>query len=97
MPKCLFMAKTDVLFSFISGYFDADGSAVGSKKVYKFCSIDQGILQDIQRILLAHGVSSTIHIEDRSRYGWKDLATLSINGRRSQERLAHLCELRCNA
>jgi len=91
LPECLFKAKSEVVFGFIAGYFDADGTAIESKKVYRFASIDNQFLKDIQKILLAYGIVSTIYIQDRSNMGWHNISALSINGRRNQEKFSELC------
>jgi len=84
-PKQIMSAGLAVAWSFIAGYFDADGCAQESKKVYKFASISKSFLSTIQHVLSACGIVSKIHHQGRARQGWKDLYTLSINGGRSQE------------
>ena len=83
-PNKILKAKKDEVFAFLSGYFDADGCAQKSKKVYKFASIDEEFLLIIQNILSAFGVNSKIYKQERCRKEWRDIYSLSINGRKSQ-------------
>lgn len=83
-PDKLLQAKKEVIFSFISGYFDADGCVQESKKQYKFSSIQKEFLLTIQSILLSFGVISKLHEEIRnhkpSQEKWKNIYSLTING-----------------
>lgn len=89
-PDILMKAKTNVVFAFIAGYFDADGSVIKSKKVYRFSSIDRDFLSCIQQILLSHGILSNLQ-ETKRGNGWRNIYSLVINGRRSQDRFKELC------
>jgi ribonucleoside-diphosphate reductase alpha chain len=84
-PSCFYTSKKEILFSFISGYMDADGSVVKSKKVYKFSSINKDFLRNIQNVLFSFGVVSKIHFTDRSHSGWNNIYNLTINGGESQK------------
>jgi ribonucleoside-diphosphate reductase alpha chain len=84
-PEKLLEAKQDIIFSFLSGYFDADGCAQKSKKVYKIASIDDNFLLIIQNILSAFGIVSKIHKYNRPQDKWQDIYSLSINGQKSQK------------
>lgn len=83
-PEKLLKAKKDILFSFISGYFDADGSVVKTKKAYKLSSINYSFLQTIQCIFSSFGICSTIRHSERKN-NWKDIYELYINGKKSQK------------
>ena len=84
-PDKILSAKQNIIFSFLSGYFDADGCAQISKKVYKIASIDKDFLIVIQNILSAFGVVSRIYKQVRNNKNWRDIYSLSINGGKSQE------------
>jgi ribonucleoside-diphosphate reductase alpha chain len=84
-PSCFYNAKKEIIFSFISGYMDADGSVLKGKKFYKFTSINKDFLLNVQNILLSFGVVSKIHFTDRSKDGWNDIYNLTINGGESQD------------
>lgn len=72
--------------AFISGYFDADGCSQKSKKVYKIASIDLQFVKMVQTILIANGIVSTIHKENREKQNWKDIYNLCINGTFAQNK-----------
>ena len=84
-PEQLLSAHTNVVFSFISGFFDSDGCVQNSKKQYKISSTSKNFLLNIQNVFSAHGVSSCLHKEDRASKGWQDLYELTINGNYSQK------------
>ncbi len=84
-PKIFLGANTENIFSFLSGYLDADGCVLKSKKCYKFSSIDKDFLLIIQNILSSYGIISKLHKTDRKKYGWNDIYNLTINGNESQK------------
>lgn len=88
-PKVLFFTKPEVVFSFLSGYFDSDGCVQVSKKQYKISSICKDFLNNVQNVLSAHGIVSKLHKEIRAdkdgQENWKDLYKLTINGNKSQD------------
>ncbi len=84
-PKIFFNLKEEVVFSFLSGYFDADGCVLVSKKSYKFSSIDKEFLLAIQTVLASFGIVSKIHETSREKYGWNDIYDLTISGNKSQD------------
>lgn len=83
-PESLFLSNKEVVFSFISGFFDADGYVSSKKKSYKISSINEKFLQSIQNIFSSYGIISKISVEKRKN-NWKDLYSLSINGQTSQD------------
>lgn len=93
-PSQLLKAKPDVLFSFISGYFDADGCVQKSKKQYKINSVQKDFLLTIQNIFMSFGIFSKIHKEIKSnkigQENWKDIYSLTINGELSQNNFRQL-------
>lgn len=92
IPDKIDESPKSVQMSFISGYFDADGYASGSKKGYVFNSICKDFLRDIQDILMKYGVISKMHVEDRSSQGWNDLYSLTVTGKIAQERFVEDCQ-----
>jgi ribonucleoside-diphosphate reductase alpha chain len=85
-PEKIENSPSSVQAAFISGYFDADGCAQKSKKVYKMASIDFDFIRKVQDVLMANGIVSRLHFEDRTKLGWKNLYTLAIVGKLAQER-----------
>ena len=85
MPEKIFRSPASVQAAFLSGYFDADGYASGSKKGYVFASIQKSFLESVQVILMSLGITSRIFREDRSKLNWNDLYSLSVTGKSSQQ------------
>lgn len=83
-PEQLLNSNKEILFSFIAGYFDADGCNQKSKKVYKISSVSFNFLKTLQNILYSFGIISKINKYKRTNNNWKDIYTLSVNGERSQ-------------
>ncbi len=83
-PEKLLLSKPNVVFAFLSGYFDAGGCVLKGKKVYKLDSINKDFLIIVQNILSSFGIVSKLHIQNREKLGWLDLYTLTINGEKSQ-------------
>jgi ribonucleoside-diphosphate reductase alpha chain len=79
-PFSILKNSTNIIFAFLSGYFDADGYASGSKKGYVFSSISLSFLKQIQTLLMSFGTPSKIHCEKRKTKGWNDLYSLAIVG-----------------
>lgn len=91
-PEKLWSASEEVLFAFLSGYFDADGTVLQGKKCYRVASTSKAFLQDTQIALQAHGVVSRIHKQDRSKEGWRPLYALTVNGNKSQRLFRQLMQ-----
>jgi ribonucleotide reductase alpha subunit len=87
-PKQLLSAKKEIIFSFLSGYFDADGCVMEGKKSYDFSSVNKCFLLAVQNILSSFGIVSKLHTQNREKYGWLDISRLTINGSRSQKLFA---------
>ena len=83
-PEALLLSNKEIVFSFISGFFDADGYVSSKKKSYKISSINEKFLQTIQTIFSSYGIISRISVEKRGN-NWKDLYSLLINGQASQD------------
>lgn len=79
-PSVIVNSPIKTIFSFLSGYFDADGSVTESKKMYRFHSINYGFLSQIQIILMSVGIPSKISKEKRKEEKWEDIYTLNISG-----------------
>lgn len=99
-PACLYRAKSEIIFAFLSGVFDADGD-VSTKKAYRLRSICKPFLLSIQNVLMAFGIPTRISVEDRTseeartrrlRNNEKDLYTLSVNGGKAQAKFYNLME-----
>ncbi len=69
VPEAIFRSPAEVVAAFIGGYFDADGSDRSHKGGYGIDSVCREMLEDIQLLLLAHGIVSHIHMQDRSLLG----------------------------
>ena len=79
-PSVFLNCPLKVIFSFLSGYFDADGSVTESKKAYRFNSINLQFLKQIQTVLMSIGIPSRITCEEREEENWHDIFCLSISG-----------------
>lgn len=90
-PEKVLFSDSDTQFSFISGFFDADGCYQRSKKSYRFSSIDVSFLRSIQKIMLSNGIVTNMTVENRSKQGWRDLYRLEIIGRESISKFRDLC------
>lgn len=90
VPTAIFNSPAYVQMAFLAGFFDADGYNSGKKKGYMFSTVCRSFAEDIQTLLMANGVISKIHVEDRSNKGWQDLNTVSVTGSHAQARLVEL-------
>src|SRR6266487_850340 len=68
--------------------FDADGSDRSRKGGYGIDSVCHEMLEDIQLLLLAHGIVSHIHMQDRSLLGWRHIYRLVVIGAQFKERFS---------
>ncbi|MCK9415303.1 HNH endonuclease [Candidatus Dojkabacteria bacterium] len=84
LPNFLYNANAEIIFSFISGYFDAYGTISEKKKTYKLSSINKEFLLNIQRILYSFGIISKIHTSFRTNENWETIYNLTINGQKNQ-------------
>lgn len=92
-PSKIFQSKQSVQMAFLSGYFDADGYASGRKKGYCFSSVDDFFLKEVQKLLNINGIFSKIHKENRNDIGRKNLYSLVVVGKTSQDKFVHLMSL----
>lgn len=90
IPEKIWVSPISVQAAFLSGYFDADGYASGKKKGYVFSTVSNKMAQDVQLILMNMGVVSKIKVENRSNHGWRDLYSVAIVGKSSQEKFVKL-------
>jgi ribonucleotide reductase alpha subunit len=88
VPEILFRAPSSVVGAFIAGYFDADGCDRGRKGGFGFDSISREMLGDIQQLLLANGIVSSIGTTDRSAQGWQTIYRLTVTGGVFKQRFA---------
>ncbi|HXX78038.1 MAG TPA: adenosylcobalamin-dependent ribonucleoside-diphosphate reductase [Ktedonobacteraceae bacterium] len=88
VPEAIFRSPAEVVAAFIGGYFDADGSDRGHKGGYGIDSVCREMLEDIQLLLLGHGIVSHIHMQDRSLLGWRHIYRLIITGAQFKERFS---------
>jgi ribonucleoside-diphosphate reductase alpha chain len=84
-PEFLLTAKKEIIFAFISGYFDADGCFKKGKKSFSISSICKDFLLSIQQIFYSWGIRSKIHTQVRKNENWKTLYLLSIDGSQNQK------------
>jgi ribonucleotide reductase alpha subunit/intein/homing endonuclease len=86
VPRVIWESGSAIQCAFIAGFFDADGTNGGKKKGYAIASVSYPFVRDLQTMLMASGIVSKIHLEDRSAKGWLDLYTIYITGTHAQER-----------
>lgn len=89
-PQSIIESPISVQSSFISGYFDADGYASGSKRGYAFSSTSLKFLETTQLVLSSLGILSKIHIEERTKDNWNTIYNLCVVGATSQSRFLEL-------
>ena len=89
-PDKILRSPSSVQLAFLSGYFDADGYASGSKRGFVFASVCGEFLKKTQIVLSTYGIASKIHVEPREEKGWKDLYSLCVVGSVSQKRFVDL-------
>lgn len=95
MPDAVKNSPLEVQAAFISGYFDADGYASGSKKGYVIASVCQNILREMQNMLFSFGIVSHITMEKKKRGTHKDLFSLYITGKIAQTKTVSLLSASC--
>ena len=91
-PEKIINANKKTQISFIAGYFDADGDNAKKKGGYRFRSVNEKFLKNLQSILLMNGIISRISFEDRKPKKWLNLYSLVIVGKYSQSILLELIE-----
>ena len=87
VPSSILKASSEIQMSFLAGFFDADGTNGKSKKGYSFSTTSFSFAKDIQIMLMANGIISKIHTEDRTSKEWRDLYSVAITGTHAQEAL----------
>lgn len=93
MPLAIFQSPASVQLSFLSGFFDADGTNGGPKKGYTFTTTSYCFAKDIQTLLMSTGIISKLHIEDRTKKEWRNLFSVSVTGTHAQKKLIEYFEL----
>jgi len=87
VPSSIISSPSSVQMSFLAGFFDADGTNGRSKKGYAFNTTSLPFARDLQVLLMANGIVSKRHEEDRSHNGWKTLYSVMVTGTHAQEEL----------
>jgi ribonucleotide reductase alpha subunit len=85
VPSIILSSSTAIQLAFIAGFFDADGTNGKGKKGYTFTTTALSFAKDIQTMLMAAGIISKIHSEDRTDKGWRTLYSVSVTGKHAQE------------
>jgi len=85
-PPLVLKSTSSVQMAFLAGYFDADGYSSGKKKGYVFSSICYKFLTQTKLVLMANGIITRNHFENRSRFGWRDLHSINVTGAFFQKR-----------
>ncbi len=88
VPEAIFRSPAEVVAAFIGGYFDADGSDRSHKGGYGIDSVCREMLEDIQLLLLGHGIVSHMHMQDRGLLGWRHIYRLIVTGAQFKERFS---------
>lgn len=60
VPEVLFAARPELLYAFVSGFADGDGSVHKSRNILVLTSIARPFLHDVSVLLFAHGVHSRL-------------------------------------
>ena len=89
-PQAILLGPSHVQMAFLSGFFDADGYNGRTKKGYIFSTTSNSFARNIQTVLIANGIISKLHKEDRSLRGWKSLYSVAVTGRHAQIRFVEL-------
>ncbi len=90
MPSRILKASPYIQMSFLAGFFDADGYNGGAKRGYIFSTVSKEFAYDIQTILMANGIISKVHKEDRTNVGWRNLYSVAVTGRHAQQRIVSM-------
>ena len=83
VPASLFRAPAAIVGAFLRGYYEGDGSAVGSLSVR---SVSREMLVDVHHLLGAFGIPSTVSSGSPDPRGYPPRYTLSVVGDRSKIR-----------
>lgn len=106
VPPSVWTASHEGVRGFLSGYFGADGSITTTpdgKIEISAASVSRGLLQDVQLLLHAFGIKSTLCAyeksnEWRAREGYRSLYKLGINAiddvRRFAERIGFFAKVK---
>ena len=84
IPEKIFRSPDTVQMAFVSGFFDADGSASGTKSGYKFSTISKQFALGLQLLLSSNGISSNLYCQTRIEENWNDLYGLTVHGTAAQ-------------
>lgn len=67
VPSCIFQANRDDLCAFLAAYFNCDATVAPGTRMVEFYSTSEGLLRDVQHLLLRLGVYSALRPK-RGRY-----------------------------
>lgn len=91
IPKKIYESPSSVQLAYLSGLFDADGSASNPKKGgYSFTTISKNLSYEFKTLLMANGILCKSRHEVREQENWKDLYSFTIVGGYNQHKLVEL-------
>lgn len=85
IPDAIWKSPSSVQLAYLSGLFDADGYASGSKKGYVYCTVNKDFSNDIRKLLLVNGIFSKLFIETPKEKNWKTKYNVNVVGKYNQE------------
>ena len=65
IPESILQSPASVQFAFIAGFADGDGSVHKTRKVFNFASVSGVFLEQLQIILLSHGIYSHLYESEK--------------------------------
>ena len=66
VPDVLYRSQPDVVFAFISGFVDGDGSVHKDRNILVMNTIHQAFLRDVQNLLQTHGIQGRLLAYDKN-------------------------------
>ena len=89
IPDAIWNSPSSVQLAYLSGLFDADGYASGSKKGYVYCTVNSKFSNDIRKLLLVNGIFSKLFIETPKEENWKPKYNVNVVGKYNQEQFVN--------
>lgn len=90
IPKNIFESSSSVQLAYLSGLFDADGYASGSKKGYSFVTVNECLADDIRIMLLSNGILGKKRCEIPNNEKWKPKYSINVVGAYNQQSFVNL-------
>lgn len=90
IPKNIFESSSRVQLAYLSGLFDADGYASGSKKGYSFVTVNECLADDIRIMLLSNGILGKKRCEIPNNEKWKPKYSINVVGAYNQQSFVNL-------